>query len=194
VRHPFRRKNLSPRLLPLYLVAAAALALASPTPLGMAAGGAVVCAGAALRTWGAGYLLKNRSLVVAGPYAHLRHPLYAGTLLLGIGFAIVAGPWGLALLAAFFLPAFFLYYLPYKDRIESARLECRYGAAFVAYRVAVPALLPERVAWAPPPGSGVGHGRQRWSWERFRDNGELGTLLAVGSGLGLLALRGSWTV
>ena len=109
MRHPFRRKNLSPRLLPLYLIAAAALALASPTPLGMALGGTVVCGGAGLRAWGAGYLLKNRSLVVAGPYAHLRHPLYAGTLLLAVGFAIVAGPWGLGLLAAFILPGFFLY-------------------------------------------------------------------------------------
>lgn len=193
MRHPFRRKNLSPRLLPLYLLAVAAFALASPTPLGMALGGAVVCAGVALRSWGAGYLLKNRSLVVAGPYAHLRHPLYAGTLLLGVGFAIVTGPPGLVLLAAIFLPAFFLYYLPYKDRIESARLESHYGGAYIAYRAAVPALLPVWVAWRPPPGSGVECGSQGWSWERFRDNGELGTLVAVGSGLGLLALRGPWT-
>ncbi len=193
MRHPFRRKNLSPRLLPLYLIAAAAIALASPTPLGMTLGGAVVCGGAGLRAWGAGYLLKNRSLVVAGPYAHLRHPLYAGTLLLAVGFAIVTGPWGLGLLAAFILPAFFLYYLPYKERIESARLERHYGGAYLAYRVAVPALLPGRAPWRPPPGSGVESGVQRWSWERFRDNGELGTLVAVGSGLGLLALRGPWT-
>ena len=193
MRHPFRRKNLSPRLLPVYLLAAAAFALASPTPRGMALGSAIVCAGAGLRSWGAGYLFKNRSLVVAGPYAHLRHPLYAGTLLLGIGFAIAAGPWGLGLLAAVFLPTFFLYYLPYKDRIESARLEGHYGGAYVAYRASVPALLPRRAPWRQPPGCGDQSGPQRWSWQRFRDNNELATLVAVGSGLGLLALRGPWT-
>ena len=35
---------------------------------------AIVVLGAALRSWGAGHLLKNDGLTITGPYAHLRHP------------------------------------------------------------------------------------------------------------------------
>ena len=44
MRSPFRRKNLSPRLLPFYLVAALAFWLAEPTPGRFALGGAFVLA------------------------------------------------------------------------------------------------------------------------------------------------------
>ena len=52
-------------------------------------GGIVAAAGGALRAWGAGHLVKTDRLAVAGPYAFLRHPPDAGTLLavLGLGAA-----------------------------------------------------------------------------------------------------------
>ena len=62
MKHPFRRKNLSPRLFPYYLVAAVVFALAKPTPIGFALGGALVGLGMALRVWGAGHLVKNDRL------------------------------------------------------------------------------------------------------------------------------------
>ena len=188
MKHPFRRKNLSPRLFPYYLIAALVLVLADPAPARIGVGAAVVAVGAALRTWGAGHLIKNERLIVAGPYAHLRHPLYAGTLLLGVGFGIIAGGWGLALIGCGFVPLFFLYYLPYKERIESARLERRYGGAYARYRAAVPALLPALAPWVPPE-AGNGRAAARWSSQRFRENGELGTLIGVALALGILALR-----
>jgi protein-S-isoprenylcysteine O-methyltransferase Ste14 len=188
VRHPFRRKNLSPRLLPVYLVAAAALILAKPTPVGFALGGMLVVAGTSLRVWGAGHLVKNDRLTVSGPYAHLRHPLYAGTLLLGVGFAVIAGGLAAVLALGAIAPAFFAYYLPYKDRIESARLERRYGSAYAAYRDQVPRLVPALAPWRPPPAL-ASEGGRRWSRERFRANSEPGTVLGVGLVLCLLALR-----
>lgn len=188
MRHPFRRKNLSPRLLPLYLLAAGAFVLAEPTLTGFALGGAWVIGGLALRVWGAGHLVKNDFLTVSGPYAHLRHPLYAGTLMLGIGFAAIAGGPAFVLVLGCFAPLFFLYYLPYKDRIESARLERRYGPDYAAYRSEVPALLPGLSAWVPPPAL-VDARERRWSRECFRANSEPGTVLGVGLALALLALR-----
>ena len=85
-------------------------------------------------------------------------------------------------------PVFFLYYLPYKDRVESARLERRYGLAFACYREAVPALLPSMTRWSPPPDLS-GTASRRWSRRRFRENGELANLAGVGLALGLFALR-----
>jgi hypothetical protein len=132
--------------------------------------------------------VKNACLTVSGPYAHLRHPLYAGTLMLGVGFAVIAGGIALVLLLAGFVPFFFLYYLPYKDRIESARLERRYGAAYTAYRAEVRPLVPTLVPWRPH-GALALERHRRWSRARFRENSEPGTLLAVGLALFLLALR-----
>jgi protein-S-isoprenylcysteine O-methyltransferase Ste14 len=187
VRHPFRRKNLSPRLLPFYALAIAAFLLARPTATSFLLGSLLVAAGAALRFWGAGYLVKNERLSVGGPYAHLRHPLYAGTLCLAVGFGVIAGGWALVLVLGCFLPLFFLYYFPYKERVESARLERRHGSAYAEYHRAVPALLPSRVGFRPaqafPPA------RERWSLARLRENDEHGTMLGIGVALLLLALR-----
>jgi len=187
VRHPFRRKNLSPRLLPLYVLAIAAFLLARPTPASFLMGSLLVAAGAALRFWGAGYLVKNDRLSVAGPYAHLRHPLYAGTLCLALGFGVIAGGWALVLVLGCFLPLFFFYYFPYKERVESARLERRHGSAYAEYHRAVPALLPSLVRFTPAQRSGTGC--ERWSLERLRANDEHGTLLGIGVALLLFALR-----
>jgi protein-S-isoprenylcysteine O-methyltransferase Ste14 len=187
VRHPFRRKNLSPRLLPLYAVAIAGFLLARPSPASFLLGSVLVAAGAVLRFWGAGYLVKNDLLTLAGPYAHLRHPLYAGTLCLALGFGVIASGWALVLVLGCFLPLFFLYYLPYKDRVESARLEQRHGSAYTEYRRAVPALLPSLSPFTPSQGAAASG--ERWSLQRLRDNDETGTLLGIGVALLLLALR-----
>jgi protein-S-isoprenylcysteine O-methyltransferase Ste14 len=190
VRHPFRRKNLSLRLLPFYALALAALVLARPTPTSFALGLPLVALGAGLRAWGAGHLVKNDCLSVAGPYAHLRHPLYAGTLCLALGFGVIAGGWALWLVLGGFVPIFFLYYFPYKERVESERLAARYGDAYTEYRRAVPALLPSLSRFSPAPGVASA---SRWSGQRLRDNDEHGTLLGVGVALLLLALRPLFT-
>jgi protein-S-isoprenylcysteine O-methyltransferase Ste14 len=186
VRHPFRRSKFSARLLPVFAVAIVTYALARPTLLSFAIGTPLVAVGVALRVWGTGYLVKNDVLSVVGPYAYLRHPLYAGTLCLGLGFGVIAGGWALALVLGSFVPAFFLYYFPYKERIESARLEQRYGRAYAEYRRAVPALLPSLSRFTPEGGS---PSRERWSVQRLRDNNEDGALLGIAVGFLLLALR-----
>ena len=86
-----------------------------------------------------------------------------------------------------FLPLFFLYYLPYKERVESARLEQRYGSAYAEYRRAVPALLPSLSRFTPAQGSAAS--QERWSARRLRENDETGTMLGIGVALLLLALR-----
>jgi protein-S-isoprenylcysteine O-methyltransferase Ste14 len=188
VKHPFRRKNLSPRLLPIYLVAAVAFFFAQPTPLGFAIGGSLATVGLALRAWGAGHLVKNDRLAVTGPYAYLRHPLYAGTLLLTAGFVLIAGGAGVMVVGLCVAAIFFLYYLPYKDRVESARLERHFGRVYTQYREQVPKLLPSRVPYRLPPELACERDR-RWSIACFRDNSEAGTLVGVVLAVLLFALR-----
>jgi protein-S-isoprenylcysteine O-methyltransferase Ste14 len=188
MRHPFRRKTLSPRLWPVYTLVLLLFWLARPAPEAFAAGLVLVAVGESLRIWGAGHLVKNDVLTLTGPYAYVRNPLYAGTLLIGLGFALAAG--GLAgwIVLPVGITLFFLYYFPYKERIESARLERFYGEPYTRYRAAVPALFPALVAWCPEEAASDAAGAS-WSAARFAENDESGTLLAVVLGVVALALR-----
>ena len=99
----------------------------------------LILLGEALRTWAAGCLIKDETLTVGGPYAHLRNPLYLGSLLSGLGFLIVMGDWWLALV---FLSVSLAIYVP-TVKHEQDYLRRMYGEAYDAYCAAVPALLPQ---------------------------------------------------
>ena len=80
-----------------------------PTPLSLALGLPVAVLGLVLRGWAAGHLAKNQALAVSGPYARMRNPLYAGTLVTALGTVIAARDLWLAGLSAV---VFLLVYLP----------------------------------------------------------------------------------
>ena len=164
--------------------AALALAFSAPTALSLRVGLALAAAGAVLRLWATGYLVKTDRLTVAGPYAHLRHPLYAGTLLIGSGLLVAAGRRVAAVGLPLGLGIFFFYYLPYKERVESARLEARHGAAFALYRKEVPLLLPRLRPFR------AGEETEPWSLAHVIENDELGTTLAVVLAFAVLACVG----
>jgi protein-S-isoprenylcysteine O-methyltransferase Ste14 len=181
------RKRLRPRLLAIYALAGVALLFARPSLPSLIVGGLLIAAGEALRLWATGYLHKNDALTVTGAYAFVRHPLYLGTLLIGLGFLCMAQTWLALALGAVFAAFYFGYYLPYKDRIESARLEALYGDAFRRYRAAVPRLIPRLRPYVPL--GGVPESAAGWRGVRFADNHEAGTAVAVGVGVVAMALR-----
>jgi protein-S-isoprenylcysteine O-methyltransferase Ste14 len=179
---PIRRETLRPRTLAAVAVGILVVALARPDWTSVRVGLPLVLLGEAIRLWAAGHLYKTRELVTSGPYAHVRHPLYLGTLLAGGGLIATAGLRVALVAAPLGLLWFFAYYLPYKDRGEGNRLTIKYGEHFRAYRAAVPRLWPRPRPWrdpfrpvAPP-----------WRFERVRDNGEVATALTVA--LAVLAL------
>lgn len=188
MRNPIRLKNLSLRFLPYYVVGLLILIFYPVRPEGLALGLPFILLGAVLRSWGAGHLVKNDVLTISGPYAHLRHPLYFGTISVATGFVLMIGGWlGLALLAVVW-PWFALHYFPRKERTESARLESIYGEAFRSYRAEVPALWPRLTAWSPASETAFA---QRWDLARYSDNNELGTLLALAAGALVFIARAS---
>ena len=180
MRNPIRLKNLRLRFALLYGLGAAAVIFIRPHPLTLGLGTALVLMGAVLRSWGAGHLIKNELLTITGPYAYLRHPLYAGSLLVGSGFALISGGIASLILMAVLLPWFFMLYFPRKDRIESERLELLYGDRYASYRQAVPALVPALRAFRPEfwSDSKLAHDRS-WDSQRYADNHELGTLIGL---------------
>jgi protein-S-isoprenylcysteine O-methyltransferase Ste14 len=183
----FYRKRLRPRLLGLYALAGLAFWYASPTGTSIALGLVPIALGEAIRLWATGHLHKNDALTVTGVYAYVRHPLYLGTLLIAAGFLGMAHS-ALALVALAGLALFFFgYYLPYKDRIESARLESLYGDEFRRYSAVVPRVLPRL---RPYVALGASPERQpAWRMARFADNNELGTAAAVCTGVLAMVVR-----
>jgi protein-S-isoprenylcysteine O-methyltransferase Ste14 len=94
-----------------------------------------VCIG---RNWSGTVTLKqNHELVVSGPYALVRHPIYTGLLAAIVGSALARGEWrGLfAVLVAWLA-------LWRKYRMEERWMTERFGTRYEAYRLRVPALVP----------------------------------------------------
>jgi hypothetical protein len=191
MRNPIRLKNLNTRYAPLYLAGVALWALVRPEPRAFWLALPLIASGLWLRGWGAGHLVKNHALTVTGPYAHLRHPLYAGTLLVSTGFALIVGGWLSILLLALLWPWFAWSYFPRKDRVESERLQALYGPAYLRYHDAVPALWPRPRPWRDPDRGAATKLRGDWRLDRYADNNELGTLLAVIAGVIVFWLRSS---
>ena len=186
----FVEKRLRPRLLGVYALALILVWLAKPTQTSLIWGLLFAVFGEGLRLWATGHLLKNDALTVTGPYAYLRHPLYFGTLSIGTGFAIMASTnWALLLWAALLL-GYFAYYMPYKNRIEGARLEEIYGDEYRRYSIAVPRLLPRLRAYRPLGADVVNP--TSWNWERFSGNHEVGTAAVVGVGAAAMVVR--WAI
>ena len=111
--------------------------LANPAPAMLAIGSILVAAGLAIRAVASGQLRKNESLATSGPYSYTRNPLYLGSILIGIGFAVVARSlWIWILLAAMFT----VIYVPV-IRSEEAFLRSQFPD-FALYASRVPRLAP----------------------------------------------------
>ncbi len=114
------------------------LVLARPTPNLLVSGLGIVLVGLLVRAWAAGHLRKESGVTVSGPYTHVRHPLYLGTILILAGLTAAAGSgWVAALVAAYFV----FFYLPVLRREEQERSQ---GVPdfYELYRALVPALIP----------------------------------------------------
>ena len=100
----------------------------------------IVCAssGLLLRMWATGWLVKNETLTVAGPYRVIRNPLYLGTLLIAIGQSLMSDvPW-----APLVFPSLCLALYWPTMRQEQEYLHERYGESYTTYAERVPLLMP----------------------------------------------------
>jgi protein-S-isoprenylcysteine O-methyltransferase Ste14 len=179
------------RRIVVYVFVALLLASSASTPAAWLAGTACVALGLSLRIWATGYLHKNHRLTTQGPYAYVRHPLYAGTLSCLIGMVVAASGgsgrmrWAVLAIGAAAIAIYFLYYLPYKSRVEADRLVRRFGAAAERYLRHAPNLLPLRRPYRGEPA--------RWSLSRVLANNEHWTCVAAAAALALVWLKTALT-
>src|SRR5580765_5688800 len=104
--------------------------LAEPKWRTLQVGGFVALIGEALRIWAAGHLEKGREVTRSGPYALTRHPLYAGSTIMGVGGAIAANN----LVVAALVFAYLAVTITAAIRSEEAHLTDKFGAEYPAYR------------------------------------------------------------
>lgn len=130
------------------------LIFGKPTPLSFVVGFIFAFAGEAIRFWGVGYVGKTTRkssldapwLVSGGPYAHVRHPLYLGNSLIGLGGLIMAvgrlSPGASIVLFLVFLIFYGMVYGTLMPLEEEYLIE-RYGETYHHYRSRVPKFIPK---------------------------------------------------
>ncbi len=143
-----------------YVLGLAYILVSQPDSFSLAVGVLIALPGLLLRGWASGHLEKNVRLATTGPYACSRNPLYLGTLLLGVGFAIAGGT--LLLGAAFLLVMLFIYWPVMRQ--EEAALISRFGRDYRTYASTVPLFWPRLKA--SPAATGP------FQWTRYRKNRE----------------------
>lgn len=111
--------------------------LARPTAKSILMGTAVVIPGLLIRALASGQLQKNEQLATGGPYSYTRNPLYLGSLMLAIGFAVASRSWWIV---AGIIVLFFAIYLPV-IRSEEVFLRERFPQ-FEDYERQVPRFFP----------------------------------------------------
>lgn len=111
--------------------------LARPTWRSLALGTVFIVPGLVTRALASGHVRKNESLATSGPYAYTRNPLYFGSLLIGIGFAIASRNWWVG---AVLVVMFFVIYMPV-IRSEENFLRERFPG-FDDYAARVPRMVP----------------------------------------------------
>jgi protein-S-isoprenylcysteine O-methyltransferase Ste14 len=118
--------------------------MARPTWRFIAMGAVLIVPGLLIRALASGHVRKNEALATSGPYAYTRNPLYVGSLLIGVGFAVAARSWwvGVALVLLFFA-----IYLPV-IRDEEAFLRAKFPE-FEEYARQVPRMVPRLTPYRP---------------------------------------------
>jgi len=183
--------------IPLPIAVALLLIPASTSPSFLStsqfgAGVLIVAAGEAVRLWAVhhiGAISRTRSdrlgpLIATGPFALVRNPLYLGNILLWVGFALGAHLLWLAPIIVALLAFEYHAIVRWEETLLAERL----GEPYRRYVQRVP-------RWLPRLGDDSSHATEQampssaaFSWRETLFS-ERGTLIAIGVGYGLLAVK-----
>jgi protein-S-isoprenylcysteine O-methyltransferase Ste14 len=167
-----------------YPVAVIFLLLAAPTPRSILIGGAAALLGIVIRGASSGYLRKYEELATTGPYGRTRNPLYFGSSLLAVGFALAGNSW----IAGLLVVAYFAIFYTAVMRNEESDLRTRFGAVFNDYAARVPLFFP-RVTVPRAESSAASLSAKTFSWAQYCRNREYQALLGTLAGLGVMCFR-----
>jgi protein-S-isoprenylcysteine O-methyltransferase Ste14 len=144
--------------------------LARPTSHFIALGAITIIPGLLIRALASGHVRKNEALATTGPYAYTRNPLYLGSFLIGIGFAVASRSWWVGVVL---LLMFFAIYLPV-IRSEEAFLRTTFSE-FEEYAKRVPRVFPR----ITPFHSSTNHPANAFSMNLYLKHREYNALLGT---------------
>jgi len=151
-----------------FVLASIAFWFARPSWLSLGAGTVVACVGELLRVWAAGHLEKGSEVTISGPYRWMKHPLYVGSSLLGIGFAVASRHTVVAVIIMVYLTVSLLV----AARLEEANLRVKFGDAYDRYVAGT-----------------VDDSDRACLLARVRRNGEVKTVMGILAALGILVFK-----
>ncbi|HET9030053.1 MAG TPA: isoprenylcysteine carboxylmethyltransferase family protein [Candidatus Aquilonibacter sp.] len=175
----------------LSIPAAILAAFGKPSATSVAVGLPLALAGELIRCWAVGYSgvttrgdhVEAPKLVTAGPYAHVRNPLYVGNFITALGFSIAfTGKNSFAQKVALLggslgvMAAVYATIIPHEEQF----LRSQFGEAFDRYCEEVPPLVP----LAEPAGDQQGE----WNPSVIKE-AETRTFATFGAMLGVLILK-----
>ena len=135
----------------------AMVVFAQPTALTMAVGFVLAAAGESVRFWGVAYAgsltrvtgnVGAPEVIVAGPFARVRNPLYVGNVLTYVGIGIMSNalfPW--LLIAALVWFSFQYYHIV---KAEEEFLEKEFGPVYLEFKRNVPRFIPRLSVYINP--------------------------------------------
>jgi protein-S-isoprenylcysteine O-methyltransferase Ste14 len=126
-----------------FAAAAVALFLARPSWTSWRIGLGVALIGELVRLWASGHIEKGREITRSGPYQFVRHPLYLGSALLGLGFIVAANNTAVAVLTMVYLGLT----LTAAARSEEAHLDEKFSGAYSDYRAGTIAPVDRPYSW-----------------------------------------------
>ncbi|MCP4482676.1 MAG: isoprenylcysteine carboxylmethyltransferase family protein [bacterium] len=129
-----------------FLFGFAYLIFAKPASLGMLISGITLgVVGETIRLIASGYIIKTDELATYGPYAYIRHPLYLGSFIMGLGMCLALFssffPLHAFIFTATYLVFFFSVYIPVLKKEEAVLIE-KYQDEYLNYKSTVPMLFP----------------------------------------------------
>ena len=166
---------------------------AVPTSTTMLCGFVLAVLGESLRYWGVAYAgsltrvtgsVGAPEVVVAGPFAHLRNPLYVGNVLMYCGIGVMANalsPW-LVLIAL----VYFAFQYAMIVSLEEEFLEKEFGEGYLEFKRNVPRFVPRLDPYQTPAQE---HQKPNWT-DALRS--ERRTLQALSIVVALLVVIWMW--
>ena len=162
-----------------FLFAAFYLWRARPTWCSLAVGATIAALGIFLRAMASGHVKKNEELAMTGPYAYCRNPLYLGSIIIAIGFAVASRDLWVALVIVLLFVAIYVPVI----RSEEAFLR-RHFAQYEDYARRVPRLVPRTFWW-----SGLTGGFSR---ALYRQHREYNAFIGAAAMLAALVVKMLW--
>jgi protein-S-isoprenylcysteine O-methyltransferase Ste14 len=139
----------------------------------VAVGWAMILTGLCIRSWAAGTLVKTQILATTGPYRMVRHPLYAGSILMIMGYTFLLGH------PADFIVTMLLSFICFGLAIQSeeAYLSQKFASTWKQYVASTGAIVPRNLSF---------NTSDAWSPRQWFKNREYNAW--IGSALGLIGL------